>query len=391
MKRRTASYAGLALVVFAGALYALQVPLATILSAQNGAKAQAPIFEVDPFWPKPLPNHWNLGSTIGLSVDAQDHVWIVHRPGTVEDNFKAADFTPVIGVCCKVAPDVLEFDANGVLVGNWGGKGTGYEWPESNHGITVDSKGGVWIGGNGNTDTQILKFDKKGKFLFQLGKQGVHNGSNDTENFWRPAKIVEDPDANEVYIADGYGNRRIIVLDRETGKVKRLWGAYGKKPDDAKVPPYDPKAEPSQHFNTVHCARCRKTVRLRLRPRERSHSGIPQGRHLRQGSVLPTRPRAALRRRVGHDVVARPRRYFCITPTALTKICIVEARHAGNADVLSAMAAAAPVLRRAQPGYRFEEGNLYATETYTGARIQRFLYKGVGPVAKASQGVLWNK
>ncbi len=112
MKRRTASYAGLALIAFAGALYALHVPLA-IFAAQNGAKAEAPIFEVDPYWPKPLPNHWVLGSTIGLSVDAQDHVWIVHRPGTVEDNFKAADFNPPIGVCCKVAPDVLHFDANG--------------------------------------------------------------------------------------------------------------------------------------------------------------------------------------------------------------------------------------------------------------------------------------
>src|SRR3954466_9391519 len=125
MKHRTASYAGLALVVFAGALYALHVPLATILLAQNGAKAQAPIFEVDPYWPKPLPNHWVLGSTIGLSVDAQDHVWIVHRPPTVDDNFKAAEFDPPFGVCCKVAPPVLEFDQDGNLVQSWGGAGPG--------------------------------------------------------------------------------------------------------------------------------------------------------------------------------------------------------------------------------------------------------------------------
>src|SRR6188474_2706359 len=131
MKFRTL-YASLILVAFVGAWFLLHE--ARVAAQSRGAAAQAPIFEVDPYWPKPLPNHWVLGSTIGLSVDAQDHVWIVHRPGTVEDNFKAA-----IGVCCKVAPDVLEFDANGVLVGNWGGKGTGYEWPESNHGITVDS------------------------------------------------------------------------------------------------------------------------------------------------------------------------------------------------------------------------------------------------------------
>src|SRR5215510_15384545 len=131
----------------------------------GSGQKQAPMFEVDPFWPKPLPNHWVMGSTIGLSVDAQDHVWVIHRPATVEDNFKAADFSPAIGVCCKVAPPVLEFDQEGNLVGSWGGPGAGYEWPVSNHGITADSKGNIWIGGNDNSDTQILKFTRTGKFL----------------------------------------------------------------------------------------------------------------------------------------------------------------------------------------------------------------------------------
>jgi len=392
MKRRTASYAGLGLIAFAGALYALQAPVATLVAAQNGSKAQAPIFEVDPYWPKPLPNHWVLGSTIGLSVDSQDHVWIVHRPGTVEDNFKAADFTPAIGVCCKVAPDVLEFDPNGVLVGNWGGKGTGYEWPESNHGITVDSKGGVWIGGNGNTDTQILKFDKKGKFLFQLGKQGVHNGSNDTTNFWRPAKIVEDPDANEVYIADGYGNRRIIVLDRETGKFKRLWGAYGKKPDDAKVPPYDPKAEPSQNFNTVHCAQMSKDgfVYVCDRINDRIQVFRKDGTFVKEAFFDKNTLRSGS---VWDMTLSRdPQQSYLYYANGVDeKICIVKR------DTLETLTCFGDGGR--QPGQFFgvhnldtdSKGNLYATETYTGARIQRFLYKGVGPVAKASQGVLWNK
>src|SRR6188508_3470500 len=141
MKLRTAG-ACLTLAAVAGFFY-LHLPTAGIAAAQ-GRTPQAPIIEVDPFWPKPLPNHWVLGSTIGLSVDAQDHVWIIHRPGTVEDNFKAADATPPIGVCCKVAPPVLEFDAAGNLVSSWGGPGQGYEWPESNHGITVDHKGNVW-------------------------------------------------------------------------------------------------------------------------------------------------------------------------------------------------------------------------------------------------------
>src|SRR5215470_12867519 len=161
----------LTLIAFAGALYLLHSLRAPSIAAQNRTTGQAPIFEVDPYWPKPLPNHWVQGSTIGLSVDAQDNVWVIHRPGTVEDNFKGADSTPPIGVCCKVAPPVLEFNAAGDLINSWGGPGSGYEWPESNHGITVDHKGNVWIGGNGNTDTQILKFTRTGKFLLQIGKQ----------------------------------------------------------------------------------------------------------------------------------------------------------------------------------------------------------------------------
>ena len=157
-----------AAMLFAAALFGTHRRLA----AEGGAK-QAPIFEVDPFWPKPLPNHWVTGSTIGLSVDAQDNVWTIHRPNTVEDNFKAADIkvgdargrddeaqpgapsaqptrgSAPIGKCCKVAPPVLVYDQAGNLVKSWGGPGQGYDWPDSNHGITVDHKGNVWLAGNG--------------------------------------------------------------------------------------------------------------------------------------------------------------------------------------------------------------------------------------------------
>ncbi len=224
------------------------------VAAQTRAGAQAPVFEIDPYWPKPLPNHWVVGSTIGVSVDSQDHVWIIHRPQSVDENFKAADLKPPLGICCKVAPPVLEFDQEGNLVSSWGGPGQGYEWPTSNHGITVDHKGNVWIGGNDNTDTQILKFTRTGKFLLQIGKHNVHNGSNDTENLWRAAKIFEDPDANEIFVADGYGNRRVIVFDADTGKYKRHWGAYGAKPDDAASNQYVQGGQAAKQFNTVHCA-----------------------------------------------------------------------------------------------------------------------------------------
>ena len=387
MKFRTV-YAGLMLAALAGVWF---LGHKTSVAAQNrGSAPQAPIFAVDPFWPKPLPNHWVMGSTIGLSVDAQDHVWVIHRPATVEDNFKAADFDPPIGVCCKVAPPVLEFDAAGNLVSSWGGPGAGYEWPESNHGITVDSKGNVWIGGNGNTDTQILKFDKKGKFILQVGKQGTHNGSNDLMNFWRPAKIFEDPAANEVYIADGYGNRRVIVLDRDTGKYKRHWGAYGNKPDDAQVPAYTPTAPVSKHFNTVHCANVSKDrlVYVCDRVNDRVQVFRTDGSYVKEAFF----DKSTLRSGSVWDMTFSrdpQQAYIYIANGVDEKISIVRR------DTLEVLTSFGDGGR--QPGQFFgvhnldtdSRGNLYATETYTGARVQRFLFKGVGPVAKTVQGVPW--
>ena len=385
MRLKIAASLGLFLFALAGASYAPYQPLATSVAAQ--AK-QAPIFEVDPYWPKPLPNHWVLGSTIGLSVDAQDHVWIVHRPGTVEDNLKAADLK--VGVCCKVAPDVVHFDAAGNVVGSWGGAGQGYEWPESNHGITVDSKGDVWLGGNGNTDTHILKFDKAGKFLLQMGKQGTHNGSNDLENYWRAAKIYEDPAANEMYIADGYGNRRVMVIDRETGKYKRHWGAYGTKPDDVKVPPYQTGQAPSKHFNTVHCANVSKDglvyvcdrVNDRIQVFQKDGTFVKEvfidTHTLRSGSVWDM------------TFSRDPQQTYIYMANGVDEKISILLR--STLEVLTSFGDGGR-----QPGQFFgvhnldtdSRGNLYATETYTGARVQRFLYKGVGPVTKANQGVLW--
>jgi hypothetical protein len=151
---------------------------------------EAPMFEVDPFWPRPLPNHWVIGSTVGVAVDSRDHVWVVHRPDSLDPVTEigaAAD--PPTSECCLPAPPVLEFDPDGNLVGSWGGPGEGYEWPESNHGITVDYMDNVWIGGNGATDAHILKFARDGTFLLQMGRSGGNEGSRSLENFGRVAKI----------------------------------------------------------------------------------------------------------------------------------------------------------------------------------------------------------
>ncbi|HEX4565436.1 MAG TPA: hypothetical protein VH138_02350, partial [Vicinamibacterales bacterium] len=218
-------------------------------------QVMSPRFEVDPLWPKPLPNHWVVGQAIGVTVDDQDHVWIVHRDNLLGANEAAASQDQPTASCCVKAPPVLEFDPAGTVVGHWGGPSKDYDWPNSNHGITVDYKGNVWIGANEGTDAQVLKFTKAGKFIMQIGKPGQNKGSNDTENFGRAAKIFVDAKTNEAYIADGYGNKRVVVIDADTGKFKRYWGAYGNKPDDTNLGPYDPKAPHAQQFrNPVHCA-----------------------------------------------------------------------------------------------------------------------------------------
>ena len=159
------------------------------------------------------------------------------------------------GECCMIAPPVIEFDAEGNVVSSFGGPGAGYDWPTSNHGITVDHMDNIWIGGNDPMDAHILKFTRDGKFLLQLGKPRENNGSNDPVNFWRVAKISIDPMANEAYVADGYGNKRVVVIDMNSGERKRYWGAYGNRPDDTDLGPYDPAAAPAQQFrNPVHCA-----------------------------------------------------------------------------------------------------------------------------------------
>jgi DNA-binding beta-propeller fold protein YncE len=221
-----------------------------IVGLATGASETIPKFEPDATWPKHLPNHWLLGQVSGVDVDSHDHIWVIHRPRTTDehDNYlrdKTAD-------CCAAAPPVLEFDQAGNLLQSWGGPGQGFDWPDIEHGIFVDHKDNVWLAGNGDNDTNILKFTKGGKFLLQIGAHGKTGGSNDTANVNKAAGIAVWPATNEVFVADGYGNRRVIVFDADTGAYKRHWGAYGNKPDDAApfTRIYDGRGP--EQFNTVH-------------------------------------------------------------------------------------------------------------------------------------------
>jgi len=361
----------------------------------EAAAVQAPIFEVDPFWPKPLPNHWLLGNTIGVGVDSNDHVWIVHRAKSLNERteMSAATNPKTAEECCVPAPPVLEFDPAGNLVGHWGGPGQGYEWPESNHGITVDFKGNVWIGGNGATDAHIVKFTKTGKFLMQFGHQGKSGGSNDTQNFGKVAKVIVDAKANEAYVADGYGNKRVAVIDADTGKFKRYWGAYGNKPDDAKMPPYNPDAPPAQQFRTpVHCAELSNDGFLYVcdRPNDRIQVFTKEGKFVKETFIA--------KKTLGDGSVwdiafskDPQQKYLYLADGKNEKVYIIER---ATMMVLTSFGDGGR-----QPGQFFgvhsiatdSKGNIYTTETYEGKRLQKFVYKGLGPVPKQDQGPPWPK
>jgi DNA-binding beta-propeller fold protein YncE len=238
-------------------------------------RASGPRFEVDPLWPKPLPNHWLFGSITGVALDAKDRIWVVHRGGdslNARTEMSAATNPKTADECCVPAPHVLAFDQAGALVAHWGGAGTGYDWPRAPGGIAVDAKGNVWITGAGVTeppakpdpskppqprivDSHILKFSAEGAFILQIGQAGKP-GTNDSKTALnRPAALDVDSAANELYVADGFGNRRIVVFDADTGAYKRHWGAYGVPPADGDPGPYDPSGPPAKQFRTVTCVK----------------------------------------------------------------------------------------------------------------------------------------
>ena len=226
--------------------------LALILGAGQAA-AEGPEFKVDPSWPKTLPNQWILGQIGGMAVDAQDHIWVFQRPRSLNQADRGLTLTPPRSRCCRPAPSVMEFDQEGNVVQAWGGPGTNPDWPESEHGIMVDARNQVWLTGNDEKDGTILKYTRDGKFVAKFGKQGPITNSLDTTRLGRTASIAIDENARELFLADGYGNHRVFVLDADTLGFKRMWGAYGKPPTDLKLANYNP-ASP-QFTNPVHCVK----------------------------------------------------------------------------------------------------------------------------------------
>ncbi len=365
------------------AIAALSIGQRALDAHARHAAVTAPVFEVDPFWPKPLPNHWVLGNVIGVGVDARDHIFVVHRADTADS----------LTTCCVAAPPVIEFDPEGNVVSAWGGPHEGYVWPGSNHGISIDNKGNVWIGGNGPTDSHILKFTHDGKYLGTIGVPNQAVNSNATDHFGRVAKISFDIPANEAYIADGYGNHRVAVLDMDNGKVKRFWGAYGHVPSDSNLGPYNPDAMPlAQQFrNPVHCAEPTTDglVYVCDRPNDRIQVFKKDGSFVKEKIIAP--------KTLGDGSVwdiafskDKAQKYIFLADGKNEHVYVIDRQ---SLEILTMFGGGGR-----QPGQWFavhsiatdSKGNIFTTETYEGKRIQRFVYEGMKSVER-EQGVVLPK
>lgn len=351
-----------------------------------------PTFEVDARWPKPLPNRWILGAVAGVAVDANDHVWIVHRPSTLQPNETRSIW--------RAAPPVIEFDADGTVVSAWGGPGEGYEWPDLEHGIHVEGSA-VWLGGGGEKDAQLLKFTRQGKFLLQIGRKGQGRGSNDTNNLGGASNMTIDAQANELYVADGYVNHRIIVFDSITGTYKRHWGAYGRRPDDSffsqageKLPSpfsgavqhenrpsqYDPNGPPAPQFRIVHSVRIAADglVYVCDRTNDRVQVFRKDGSFVKEAFVA----KQTLGSGSVWDIVFSndPKQTFLIINDGTNQQVWIVRR-----DTLEVVGAFGRAGRWAGEFYGAHvmagdsKGNLFIGETYEGKRVQKFLYRGLGP------------
>ncbi|MEO7133094.1 MAG: hypothetical protein ABI024_02635 [Vicinamibacterales bacterium] len=401
--------------LFTGAaLVAILAALGVVQGMLDKAAAQAkqvPRFEVDPFWPKPMPKNYVFGQTIGLGISSDDHVWIIHRgndPGNLDrtEISVTKEGAPPVSECCNPAPPVMEFDAAGNNVGGWGGPvaGAPYQWPESNHGVVVDHKGFVWIGGNGAPDSHILKFTRDGKFVAQYGKKDARlqagtggakpsyvSNSLDMNNFGRVAKMFIDPKMNEGYVADGYLNKRVAVIDLDSGKIKRIWGAYGEPPTDANLGPYDPAAPlPRQFRNPMHCAEMSNDGMVYTcdRPNDRVQVFTTQGKFISEHRIEPqTRSDGSV-----WDIAFSKdaeQRFLYMADGANEHVRIFDRKTMTELYNFG--------YGGRQPGMFLgvhsiavdSKGNLYTTETYTGKRLQKFVYKGLGAVPKTNKVPAW--
>lgn len=386
--RRTFLGGLLALAIFA-ALNAGQSELEKSANAVSNER-MAPQFIVDPFWPQPLPNKWLLGRTIGIAIDARDHIFIVHRDQ--DEMFMSQELGLDRGVaeCCSAAPPILEFDLDGNLINAWGGPGDGYTWPASNHGIEVAPNGDIWIGGNGGGDSHVLVFNRDGEFVREIGDPGEDVDSNSLTHFSRVAEIAIDAEATEAYIADGYGNKRVAVVDTVTGAFKRYWGAYGNEPSDDRVTYVPGEPLPQQFVGPVHCAEPSNDGLIYVcdRGADRIQVFRPDGTFVKEGQVAALTTASGSTWDIAFSQDA-DQEFIYVADGSNHKVHILDR------DTLEVLAEFGDGGR--QPGLFFGThsiitdslGNIYTTETYEGKRVQKFLYQGLKPLNTAHVGAPW--
>ena len=367
------------------------LPAAEPFDFARGGQAKpgnAPAFKVDPNWPQEMPNHWIMGAVTGVFVDSKQHVWVTHLPETLteeelyEEPWKVGTGPepgkpkPVqLGTCCKAAPPVLEFDQQGKLVQGWGqGSFTDFsDWPREPHGIFVDHQDNVWVGSYNKH--RVMKFTRDGKLLLTLGEYEKTGGSADTHLLGGPSGIWVDPASNEVFISDGYRNRRVIVFDI-TGKYLRHWGAYGKVPDDTTK--FDPKSMmsgelPSQ-FSTPHGITGSKDGKIYVADRRGNRVQVfdHQGKFLAEKVIAP----ATLSSGSAFVPVLSPdpqQTWLYVADGTNHKVWILRRSDLEIVGEFGRGGRFVGQFLRPHGMSVDSQGNLYVGEASTGRRVQRFL------------------
>ena len=392
---------GVALVAAAPIMYvSAAVEQESAASVQRGV----PQFEYDPTWPNPLPNVMKVGQVVGISVDSRNHIWIVQRPGSLKNSESEAadgrygDFTGAISGCCRPAAPVIEFDQEGDMVRMWGGPDEGLDWPTpgprspdtlfggrapfGERGIFVDFNDNVWLGADGPGDGQILKMSRFGRILLQIGKPGVSQGSNDIENLHGASGITVDPDANEVFVADGLHNRRVIVFDGISGEYRRHWGAYGEAPDDSTPTAVDAPDVNSPQFGDVHCIALShdKLVYVCDRVNNRIQVFQTDGTFVQQVTIAPETVGGTA---YGIAFSADPEEQFAyVVDGTNEKVWILDRSSLETVGSFGSGGHFGGQFTTAHSIATDRHGNVYVGETWEGKRVQRFLYKGLGPAAQ---------
>jgi DNA-binding beta-propeller fold protein YncE len=354
------------------------------------AAREAPRFEVDPSWPK-LPPRYLFGQVSSVSIDEQGHAWVLQRPSSLRADQKD-----------RAAPPVIEFDEQGSFVQAWGGPGQGFDWPEVEHGIYVDPRGNVWIGGNGRTDHHLVKFTKQGRFIMQLGKKGASKGNADTSNVKGAADTFVHTPTNELFVADGYGNRRVIVFDADTGAFKRMWGAFGNRPvDEVPEPPRVPEDRripakeltasdrgPEQFITPVHATRVSKDnfVYVSDRGGKRVQVFTLDGKYVTQQFIdrYCEVPHCGNGQTVASTAFSHDpeQRFLYVASRSPARVWVLDRKTLEPLDSFGrpgVMPGEFYVMHHMNVDSR---GNLYVTEVQDGKRVQKFEFKGIQPLPR---------